>query len=89
MSHKERLLGFVPTLPMQQLHTITQSWQCWYYGQLSIPINFPFFSLFATNDVSKYEIRNWIHEDYILGSHVFLDELTLNVRKKLYFDPFS
>ena len=36
--------------------TITQSWQCWHYCQLCIPIHLQFSSLFATNDVNKCKI---------------------------------
>ena len=54
--------------------SIPQSWQCWHYCQLCVPIYFQFSSLFATNEASKCEIRNQgIHEDYISGSHAFLE----------------
>ena len=41
-----------------EFFTIIQSWQYWHYCQLCIHIHLQFSSLFATNDVSKCEIRN-------------------------------
>ena len=63
--------------------TITQSWQCWHYCQLRIRIPLQFSSLFATNDISKCEIRKQgIHEDYISGSHALLEMFYFNGRAK-------
>ena len=54
--------------------TITQSWQCWHYCQLCIPIYLQFSALFAPTVGSKCEIRNQgAHEDYISRFHPLLE----------------
>ena len=54
--------------------TITQSWQCWHYCQLCIPIYLQFSSLFITTVVNKCELRNQgVHEDSISRLYAFLD----------------
>ena len=57
-----------------EFFTFTQSWQCWHYCQLCIPVHMRFSHLFATNNVSKCEKRNQgIHEDYISRLHALLE----------------
>ena len=63
--------------------TITQSWQCWHYCQLCIPIYLQFSSLFAPTVVSKCEIRNQgVHEDYVSRLHALLEQLIFKARDK-------
>ena len=66
-----------------EFFTNTQSWQCWHYCQLCIPIYLQFSCLFASTDVGKCEIRNLeLYEDYIWRSNALLDQLIFNGRAK-------
>ena len=70
-------------LGVLEFFTIIQSWQCWHYCQFCVPIYLQFFSLFVTNDVSKYEIRNQrLHGNYSSSLHALLHYLNYNGRAK-------
>ena len=57
--------------------TITQSWQCWHYCQLCIPIYLQLSSI--TTDLCKCGIRNQgVNEDYISMIKTQLRKLILN-----------
>ena len=66
-------------LPRFTPFTMTQSWKCWNYCQLCIPIFLQFSSPVVPTDISKCEIRNQgIYENYISWIQSLLDELILN-----------
>ena len=66
-----------------EFFTNIQSWQCWHYFQLCVPIYLQFSSLFIITVVSKYEIRNqWVYDHYILRWNATLDWLIFSDRAK-------
>ena len=66
-----------------EFFTNAQSWQCWHYFQLCIPIYLWFFSLFFPTDVRFLEIRSQgVYEDYVSKLNALLDWVILNGRAK-------